>query len=790
MLVVDESREVVPPHQLGEGDRDLLRSQPGRAESGNEVEERFGLDDRDSGHRRADRLNLLHERLGREVGDRESLREEPGRRKVARRERRCPLGQIGEPEGAPEPGEQILVESRRRRETRRVVLGHIGEEDPLEHEQGEATVPLGARDVVVGRSGVPEKGLQLAIHLRIVLANLAPMVHLPRPNPRTRRILLIAGGALGSVVALLALATIAERAIWSGKVLPGVEVAGADLGGRSESDTRAAVGKVAAELRTSAVRGRSRDRTLSLSPTILALTVDAEATVRAATEAGRSGNPIADGLGAILRRFRPDRVAPTVAYDRARLEGVLDGWTRTLRSGLVEGGLRFEGAEVIEIDPRPGDGLDRDRARDRVDGALVSTGPDRTFTLPIGPVDPEIDADAVDAAAARARRLLAGPVVIVAGDQRQTITRATLGGMLRSRPDGERLDLTVDRPALRAAITPLLAAFESPPRAAGFSVNRDGTVTVVPSRDGTVVDLRATGARILAGERVVRLVGRRQHPERDTAWARALGITRQVSTFTTNFIPGQPRVTNIETAARTLDGAVVEPGALFSLNDHLGPRTPEKGYVKAPILLRDGYGEDFGGGVSQIATTLYNAVFFGGYEDVEHAPHRFYISRYPMGREATINYPSIDVKFRNDTAHGVLIRAWYTDSSITVAFFGNNEGRVVREEAREILDEIPPTDEVIECPVDDPEKDPEDLCAGLTAGEKVEAQHGITGYNVTFTRVIEQPGRPTRRKRYTVSYPMLPVRYLVGKTPASTTTTAPRSTTTTTKPKPTPTTKP
>ena len=651
-------------------------------------------------------------------------------------------------------------------------------------------MPFGPREIVVGGSGVAEKRLQVAIHPRIGLANLAPMVHLPRPNARTRRTLLITGGVLGAALALLALGTIAERAIWSGKVLPGVEVARVDLGGRSEDDTRVAVDEIAAELRNSAVRGRSRNRTLSLSPANLALSVDRGATVRAATEAGRSGNPFADALGTVLRRFRPDRVTPTVAYDRARLEGVIDGWTRTLRSGLVEGGIRFDGATVIEIDPRPGDGLDRDRTRDRVDTALVSTGAARTFTLPIGPVDPEIDAEAVDATAARARRLLAGPVVVVGGDRRQTITPDTLGGMLLSRPDGGRLYLAIDRTSLRAAIAPLLSAFESPPRAAAFSVNRDGTVTVVPSQDGTAVDLRATGARILAGERVVRLAGRRQHPARDTAWARALGITRQVSTFTTNFIPGQPRVTNIETAARTLDGAVVEPGALFSLNDHLGPRTPEKGYVKAPILLRDGYGEDFGGGVSQIATTLFNTVFFGGYEDVEHAPHRFYISRYPMGREATINYPSIDVKFRNDTKYGVLIRAWSTDSSITVAFFGNNEGRVVREEGREILDEIPPTDEELECPVSDPDKDPDDLCAGLTAGEKVEVQYGITGYNVTFTRVIEQPGRPTLRNRYTVSYPMLPVRYLVGKTPASTTTTRPRSTTTTTKPKPTPTTKP
>ena len=125
-------------------------------------------------------------------------------------------------------------------------------------------------------------------------------------------------------------------------------------------------------------------------------------------------------------------------------------------------------------------------------------------------------------------------------------------------------------------------------------------------------------------------------------------------------------MTNIHVAADVLNNTVVEPGQTFSLNEKLGPRTAEKGYVKAPILVEDGFGEDYGGGVSQLTTTLYNAVFFGGYEDVSHTPHTFYISRYPMGREATVNYPSIDLKFRDDTSHGVLIRTYYSDTSITV----------------------------------------------------------------------------------------------------------------------------
>ena len=156
-------------------------------------------------------------------------------------------------------------------------------------------------------------------------------------------------------------------------------------------------------------------------------------------------------------------------------------------------------------------------------------------------------------------------------------------------------------------------------------------------------------------------------PERDTAWARNLGITRQVSTFTTNFTPGQPRVVNIQTGARALDGAVVEPGEVFSLNERLGPRTLAKGYVLAPQIGADlGYEDSVGGGVSQLSTTLFNAVFFGGYQDVTHTVHALYIDRYPMGREGTLNYPSIDNRFRNDPPNGVLIRTSVSATSVTV----------------------------------------------------------------------------------------------------------------------------
>ncbi len=254
-----------------------------------------------------------------------------------------------------------------------------------------------------------------------------------------------------------------------------------------------------------------------------------------------------------------------------------------------------------------------------------------------------------------------------------------------------------------------------------------------------------------------------------------------MSTFTTDYLAGQPRVHNIHLAADVLDNTVVEPGQTFSLNDKLGPRTPDKGYVKAPVILEDGFGEDYGGGISQLTTTLFNAVFFGGYVDVDHSPHHYYISRYPMGREATIVYPYVDLKFRNDTTHGVLIRSTYSATSITVTFYGNTDGRAAVEANRKIVHTEPITDRLVPCPATKPADDPNNDCAKLTALERETTATGETGYDVEFDRVITQPGHATVIQHYRVHYPMLQNTVLVGTAPATTTTTV-KPTVPTTKP--------
>jgi len=159
--------------------------------------------------------------------------------------------------------------------------------------------------------------------------------------------------------------------------------------------------------------------------------------------------------------------------------------------------------------------------------------------------------------------------------------------------------------------------------------------------------------------------------------ARALQIKEEVSSFVTYYPHAEYRNVNQGRAAELISGTVLKPGETFSFNDTVGERTEENGFVPGFIISNGVFQEDLGGGVSQVVTTTYNAAFFAGLEDVEHKPHSFYISRYPPGRESTVYYGAIDVKVRNDTAHGLLVRTSSTPGSVTVRLYGDNGGRRV-----------------------------------------------------------------------------------------------------------------
>ena len=243
-----------------------------------------------------------------------------------------------------------------------------------------------------------------------------------------------------------------------------------------------------------------------------------------------------------------------------------------------------------------------------------------------------------------------------------------------------------------------------------------------------------------AGQKQVRALFDRAEPGLTTREAERLQIRELVSEFSTPYSCCQPRVTNIQLAASILDGQIIEAGGSFSLNERLGQRTAERGFVAAP-QISDGRLEDaIGGGVSQTATTLYNAAFFAGLELVAHTPHQFYISRYPMGREATVSWGGPELIFRNDWPAAILVKVIATDTFITVRFYSSKLGRRVETETGEPHDFRPAR--VIR------ELNPE-LPPGT---ETVVQSGGVRGFSVEYTRKVYRGKRLLRDERFSVRY--------------------------------------
>ena len=228
---------------------------------------------------------------------------------------------------------------------------------------------------------------------------------------------------------------------------------------------------------------------------------------------------------------------------------------------------------------------------------------------------------------------------------------------------------------MRPTFAPILRSAVS----AGFAV--DGTsVSVTPSRAGRKIDAKRLAKRIVGhkGRADVRLPVVAVAPSRTTAEARAMRIRTLVSDFTTPYACCQPRVVNITRAAQILDGTIIPAGATFSLNTALGERTKARGFVEAPQIKNSNELEDaVGGGVSQMATTVFNASFFAGLDLLAHTPHSFWITRYPPGREATVSWGGPELVVKNDWPAAILLKVSAGQNGVTVKMYSATLGRRV-----------------------------------------------------------------------------------------------------------------
>src|SRR5476649_1880257 len=156
-----------------------------------------------------------------------------------------------------------------------------------------------------------------------------------------------------------------------------------------------------------------------------------------------------------------------------------------------------------------------------------------------------------------------------------------------------------------------------------------------------------------------------------------MGITGSVGTYETIYGGIANRIHNVQLVAKLVDRKLIAPGATFSFNQATGARTAAQGFLEAPVIINGEVQTGLGGGICQVSTTVFNAAYEAGLPITARTNHALYISHYPLGRDATVNYPDIDLKFVNNTSHWLLLRTFVGSSSLTVALYGTPQHRRV-----------------------------------------------------------------------------------------------------------------
>ncbi len=563
----------------------------------------------------------------------------------------------------------------------------------------------------------------------------------PRPGPGDsgpwwrKTAIRRAGIAAGAVIAVGGLGYAVDAVLSSGDVPRGVVVAGIDVGGMD-------VDEADAKLRAS-LDGRAGqelplqigDVRAELTPSAAGLAVDWEGTW------DRIGGQPINPFARVVSFFGTREVSVVSSVDEAALDRQLAA-LRVHDRPTVEGTIQFQNGKPVAIPPVPGRVLDMPAARNALIDNWTEGG---TLELPVVPAPLTVRPEAVQTALHDiAEPAVRGDVVFTGKGGDAVLTPEQIATVLSFAPDGQGgLAANYDLNAATAILAPQLAKSEVEAKDATFAVS-GGAPRVVPAVVGDKINWPKTLEQLptllaSAQQRSAAAVYEKIEPKLTTEAAQGLGIVEQMGAFTTSGFSG-PSGVNIRTVAQKVNGAVVKPGETFSLNEFTGPRGTAEGYVESGIIDHGRPSTAVGGGISQFATTLYNAAYFAGLEDAGHTEHSYYISRYPAAREATVFDGAIDLKFRNNTQTGVYIETFATGSEITVRLWGTKTVDV-------------------ESITGEKTKPTEPNTITLPKGKDCIASEGAPGFTITDTRVItdRKTGREVSRATRTVKYDPIPV---------------------------------
>jgi vancomycin resistance protein YoaR len=502
-----------------------------------------------------------------------------------------------------------------------------------------------------------------------------------RTSGRGRLVRLAIRVALAALLVLGILA-LAGGIVFAGsahRIAAGVTVSGLKVGGLTSEEAQAKLEATAERYASVPVVFTAAERRFKVKPAALDVEADWAAAAQEGVDRGDAPIPFR-GLQRIWLRLAGSDVAPTADVFEAALNDRVSRVAAAVDRPAREAALALNGMEPEIVPGQAGRSLDREAAAAAMVSALA--GFERTAQpLPVAIDAPEVTSDVLAPVARQLRVVLSAPVSLTYNGASFTFTPEQLARMLVL-PENGATQLRVKQEAAARWLDNIGRGLARPPRNADFALRANGKVRVVHARPGRELNVAATSAALLRAasrptNRVAAIVVAEFQPRLTTAEAQALEVERQLASYSTLYAGTADRINNLQLAIEILDGARIAPGETWSFNEFVGPRTAERGFRTAPVIMDGEYAEDIGGGVSQVATTVFNAAWEAGIKIAERHAHALYISRYPDGRDATVNYPDVDLKLLNDTPRWIVLKASYDESGIIVRLLGGGPERRV-----------------------------------------------------------------------------------------------------------------
>ena len=457
--------------------------------------------------------------------------------------------------------------------------------------------------------------------------------------------------------------------VWSITVVPpNTKLFGYEIGSKLSPNVYEQINIAVKDKVNDPINFQTPQGTFTVTPEQIGLELDLPATI----------NGISKNIFIFLKSaIFSTEVKPTINLDentfKIALAKVITDNTKT----PINATLATQGGKVVTTEAVSGTQIDWEKTKKSLRESWLYEG--RKAEVVIVYIPPAVSNEDVNKVRSNLADLaVASPITLKIGQRSIEISPELIGTALNFIPNKEKLESKFDETVIVNEISRLIPNIQTTASDATFDFPGD-KVVIVPAQEGIKfkpgqLDAALSPAFRQKDNRVVNLDSAVVKPLITTESLDALGIKEQLSTFRQDFDYLPYREINVGQAARYMDGKILKPGEIFSMNETIKERTTKNGYVKG-IYIGEGGRFDFGlgGGVSIITSATWTAAFYAGLERIEQRAHSVHIARYAPGLEATVSWPKLDLKFKNNTQNNILIKAIPARDGITISMYGTKE---------------------------------------------------------------------------------------------------------------------